>query len=93
MTHRIRCPTLPTAENLVGAIVYPTAIGVAGRVLKPQSPRAYEEVGYSSDDKSGLAIGWRRFGDPRTGENFVAYESVFGADVISPKTLVRIVSA
>ncbi len=86
------CPTLPSDGALTGAIAHPTCMGVAGRLLTPQSPHAYEEIGSVVDDASGLAIGFRRFGDAGTGENFLAYEALFGADVVSGKALVRIIS-
>lgn len=89
----VDCPTLPTTANLVGAIAHPTCMGVAGRLLKAQSPKAYEEIGSVTDDASGLTIGFRRFGVAGTGENFLAYEALFGADVVSGSALVRVVKA
>lgn len=88
----INAPTLPGANDLVGAIAHPQCLAVAGRLLKAQSVAAYDELGYSSDDASGLAIGWRRFGDPATGENYYAGEALFGVEALNGNALVRIVS-
>jgi len=63
----INAPTLPTTGNLVGAIAHPQSMAVAGRLLKAQSTAAYDEIGYSSDDNSGLAIGWGGVGGPENG--------------------------
>lgn len=89
----IDCPTLQTTANLVGAIAHPQSIGVAGRLLKPQSAKCYDEIGYSVDEASGLAIGWRRYGAPATGTNHYAGEALFGAEKIDGNALVRIISA
>jgi len=86
----ISAPTLPTTANLVGAIAHPQCMAVAGRLLKAQSTAAYDEIGYSSDDSSGLAIGWRRFGDPKTGTNYYAGEALFGVEKLNGNALVRI---
>lgn len=89
----ISAPTLPSTGNLVGAIAHPQSMAVAGRLLKANSTASYDELGYSSDDASGLAIGWRRFGDPETGTNYYAGEALFGVEKLNGNALVRIVSA
>ncbi len=89
----IDCPSLPNTGNLVGAIVHPSAIGIAGRILRANSPEAYSEVGYSVDEASGLPIGWRRFGNAATGQSHYAAEALFGAATLSGKGIVRILGA
>lgn len=83
--------TTDEGENLVGALVPTNAIAIAGRYLKPQSK--YDEAGTATDESTGLTIGFRRFGDLKTGENYLAGEILFGAKLIQPTKIVRLVSA
>lgn len=80
-------------ENLVGAIIHKEAIAVAGRPLPPQSRSAYEETGIQTDPGSGLSIGFRRFGDPKTGRNYIAGEAIMGVKPLQGTKAIRIVSA
>ena len=79
-------------EKLVGALVVRDSIAVAGRYLEPGTKDSYAEVGKVSDEKSGLTLGIRRFGDPKTGENYLSGEALFGAKLLQPTKIVRLVS-
>lgn len=80
------------AEKLVGALVPEDALVVAGRTIEVQSPKNYQEVGYTTDEASGLTLGLRRFGDPRTGENYATVEALFGASLVQSSKCIRLVS-
>ena len=84
--------TTASGENLVGALVPEDSIVVAGRTIEVQSPRVYQEVGYTTDEASGLTLGLRRFGDPKTGENFASVEALFGAALVQAPKIIRLVS-
>ena len=80
------------AENLNGAIVHRDAIGYAGAPLYPQSTAVLEEHGLETDPESGLVIGIRRWGDAKSGKNYMTAEALFGAKLLQPKKIVRLVS-
>ncbi len=90
-----RCNALSTAsgENLVGAIVHQDAIGYGGAPLMPQSTNILEEFGMITDPESGLTIGMRRFGEAKSGKNYIAAEALFGSKLLQPTKAVRLVSA
>lgn len=79
-------------EKLVGALVVRDSIAVANRYLEPGTKSCYDEVGKVSDEKSGFTLGMRRFGDPRTGESFMTGTALFGAKLLQPTKIVRLVS-
>ena len=84
---------LLASDNLIGAIVPRNAIGIAGRVLPILNPRLYEEVGTVSDEKSGLTLQFRRGGAWQTDASVMTCEALFGATLLQPTKIVRIVSA
>lgn len=79
-------------EKLVGALVVRDSIAVAGRYLEPGTKSCYDEVGKVSDEKSGLTLGIRRFADPKTGDSYLTGEALFGARLLQPTKIVRLVS-
>lgn len=91
----IMCSTdLDTAatEKLNGALIHEDALGIASRVLHCD-PTAYAEVGVKADEASNVAIQFRRFADPATGDNSIAGTVIFGAALLQPGKVLRIVSA
>ena len=80
------------SENLIGAIVPRNAIGVAGRILPVVNPKLYEEVGTVTDEHSGLTLQFRRTGDQATDRAVMTCEALFGASLLQPTKIVRIVS-
>lgn len=81
-------PNLPEGVN--GAIICDTAIGVASRYLFPGTEGAYPEAWAATDD-SGFTIGYRRFMDLGTGSNKFAGDCLFGAKILQPSKIVRLV--
>jgi len=79
--------------NLLGAIIPETAIAVGSRTIEIVDPELYRDLGTSSDPASGLVLQWRRGGDWRTGDTVATCESLFGAKLIQPTKIVRLVSA
>lgn len=79
-------------ENLVGALIPSTSIAIASRILEIQNPKLYEEIGTTTDDKSELTIQFRRGGDWRTGDSVATAECLFGAKLIQPTRIVRLVT-
>lgn len=78
--HIFRCPTLTTN----GAVVHCDAIGYGGALLEPQSKTILEEFGYVQDEATGLSIGIRRFGEAKSGKNYIVGECLFGAKLVQP---------
>ncbi len=84
---------LPKGENLNGVLVHKAAIGIAGRTLQPQSTKSLEEFATVVDPASGLALGFRRFGEAADGDNYIAGEALFGRGILQADKAVRLVSA
>ncbi len=82
-------PNLP--EGVDGAIICDTAVGVASRYLFPGTEGAYPQA-WSATDESGFTIGYRRFMDLATGSNKFAGDVLFGAKILQPSKIVRLVS-
>lgn len=80
-------------ENLVGALIPSSAIAVASRTLNVQNPKLYAEIGTVTDEKSGLVLQMRRGGDWTTGDTVATVECLFGAKLVMPTKVVRLVSA
>lgn len=85
--------TTVAGGNLRGAIVPANAIGLAGRVVPVLNPQEYQEVGTVTDDLSGLVIGFRRGGDWKTDVSDLTGECLFGAKLLQPTKIVRLVSS
>lgn len=77
-------------EGTVGAVIADSAIGVASRWLAPGTEGAYPEV-WSATDEDGFTIGYRRFMDLCTGSNKFAADVLFGAKILQPSKIVRLV--
>lgn len=80
-------------ENLVGFAVHPSAMAIAIRPLKPQAPGEYLETRIVSDEKSGIALGYRRHYAPGKGTHYCTFEAVYGAVAAVPAGLARLVTA
>ena len=79
---------LPEGTN--GAIICDSAIGVASRYVYPGTEGAYPEA-WSATDEDGFTIGYRRFMDLCTGSNKFAADVLFGAKILQPTKIVRLV--
>lgn len=73
-----------------GALVAEDALVIAGRTIEVQSPRVYQEVGYTTDEDSGLTLGIRRGADWATGMNAATVEALFGAALVQPAKAVKL---
>jgi hypothetical protein len=80
-------------ENLVGAIIPRNAIGVAGRTVPILNPHLVIDSGTVTDEGSGLTLTFRRIGDANTDRTAMTGEALFGAKLLQPTKIVRIVSA
>lgn len=80
------------SDNLIAALVPRNALGIAGRVLPVLNPKQYEEIGTTTDEKSGLTLQFRRGGDWKTDSSVMTAEALFGAKLLQPTKIVRIVS-
>lgn len=76
-----------------GYIVQEDALVIAGRTIEVQSPKVYEEVGYTTDEDSGLTLGFRRHGDPATGLNYATVEALFGFGVVQPAAILKLAAS
>lgn len=81
-------PNLPEGVN--GAVICDTAVGVASRYLFPGTEGAYPQAWAATDD-SGFTIGYRRFMDLAMGSNKFAADCLFGAKLLQPSKIVRLV--
>ena len=79
-------------QNLVGVIVPRNAVGIAGRVLPVLNPKLYDEVGTVTDEHSGLTMQFRRGGAWETDRSVMTCEALFGAKLLQPTKIVRVVS-
>lgn len=85
---------LPTeGGNQVGALIPATSMAAASRILPILNPKLYEEIGVTTDEKSGLAVQMRRGGDWTTGDSVATAECLFGTKLIQPTKIVRLVKA
>lgn len=83
-------PNLPEGTN--GAIICETAVGIASRYLFAGTEGAYPQA-WSATDDSGFTIGYRRFMDLNMGVNKFAGDVLFGAKILQPTKIVRLVTA
>lgn len=81
-------PGLP--EGVEGYIVDANSVGVAARYVQPQTG-AYPAAWQTSDPNSGFPIGFRAFQNLCTGARNLAGEVLFGAKVIRPKGVIKLV--
>ena len=84
---------MPNAGNQIGALIPATSIAVAARILPVLNPKLYDEVGVTTDEKSGLAVQLRRAGNVATDDSVGTVECLLSARLIQPTKIVRIVSA
>jgi hypothetical protein len=80
-------------EGTIGAIVPRNALGVAGRIIPIVNTHLYTETGTVTDENSGLTIQFRKAGDANTDRAVLTGEALFGAKLLQPTKIVRIVSA
>lgn len=80
-------------SGLRAALVPVNALGVAARTIPVLNANLFTEVGTVSDEKSGLVIQFRRGGDWKTDTTTLTAEALFGAKLLQPTKIVRIVSA
>lgn len=78
-------------EGTQGAVICDSAIGVASRYLAPGTEGAYPEAWAATDD-DGFTLGYRRFMDLNTGTNKFAGDVLFGAKILQPSKIVRLVA-
>lgn len=76
----------------VGALIPDNSIAIASRVKEIQNAHLYQEVGTTTDDKSGLVVQMRRGGDWTTGDAVATAECLFGVKLIQPTKVVRLVA-
>lgn len=77
-------------EGNKGAIICDTAVGIASRYLFPGTEGAYPEA-WKATDGDGFTIGYRRFMNLNTGTNMFAADVLFGAKILQPSKIVRLV--
>lgn len=79
-------------QDWYGALVDVNSIGIASRYLAPMAG-AYVDAWKATDPNSGLTLGFRSFQNLCTGKRMLDAECLFGAKIIRPTGLVKIVSA
>lgn len=76
----------------IGALIPATSMAVASRILPVLNPKLYDEVGVTTDEKSGLAVQLRRAGDVSTDDSVATAEVLFSAKLVQPTKIVRLVT-
>lgn len=79
---------LPTGNK--GCIILDEAMGIASKYLAPMTPDAYPEA-WGITDESGLTMGARRFMDLNKGTNNFSMDVLFGAKLLQPNKVIRLV--
>ena len=74
-----------------GCIILDEAMGIASKYLAPMTPDAYPEAWPITDEESGMTIGARRFMDLNKGTNNFAMDVLFGAKLLQPNKVIRLV--
>lgn len=77
-------------DGTVGAVILDEAIGVASKYLAPMTPEAYPEA-WSATSDEGFTIGFRRFMDLASGTNKFAVDALYGAKLLQPTKVIRLV--
>ena len=77
--------------NQIGALIPATSMAIASRILPVLNPKLYDEVGVTTDEKSGLAVQLRRAGNVSTDDSVATAEVLFSAKLIQPTKIVRLV--
>lgn len=78
-------------EGTDGAIICDSSVGVACRYLAPGTEGAYPEA-WPATDEDGFTLGFRRFMDLNSGSNKFAGDVLFGAKILQPTKIVRLVA-
>ena len=88
-------PTALTNENTGAMVVVPSALAIAVRPVVPQSAasQAGVEFATATDPATGLTLGYRRFYNSATGQQWAGFEVLFGVTAVQAAGAVRIVSA
>jgi len=79
-------------EHLEGLLVYPSALAIAMRYLKPESPEVYTRVDRYTDPETGITVGVREFYETQTGHRYMVFECNYGRDKGLEEACVRVVS-
>ena len=77
-------------ENAKGAIILDEAMGIASKYLAPITEGAYPEA-WAITTESGFTLGARRFMNLNTGSDIFAMDALFGAKLLQPNKVVRLV--
>lgn len=73
-----------------GAIILDEAMGIASKYLAPMTAEAYPEA-WAMTDESGFTLGARRFMDLSKGSDIFAMDCLYGAKLLQPNRVVRLV--
>lgn len=84
----VKTSNLP--DDAKGAIILDEAMGVASKYLAPATADAYPEA-YALRDESGFTLGARRFMDLNKGYDIFAMDCLFGAKLLQPTKVIRLV--
>lgn len=77
-------------DGTYGAVILDEAMGCASKYLAPMTPDAYPEA-WSATSDEGFTIGFRRFMDLNTGANKFAVDCLYGAKLLQPSKVIRLV--
>ena len=77
-------------ESAKGAIILDEAMGIASKYLAPMTESAYPEA-WAITTESGFTLGARRFMNLNTGSDIFAMDALFGAKLLQPNKVVRLV--
>ncbi len=78
------------ADGVRGFIAADSSLALASRYLEPMTPDAYPQT-WKAVDEDGFTLGFRRFMDLGKGYDIMACNCLFGATVVQPNKIVRLV--
>ena len=82
---------LSTDGGQIGAIIPETSIAIASRLPGVLNPHLYQNLGTATDDASGMVFQFRQGGDWMTDNTVASVDCIFGAKLVQPTKIVRIV--
>ena len=84
---------LPDDNGQIGAIIPETSIAIASRLPGVLNPHLYQNLGTATDDASGMVFQFRQGGDWKTDNTVASVDCIFGAKLVQPTKIVRIVES
>ena len=80
---------IPDSLSADGFIIAKDAIAIANRYLPSYTEGTYSQT-WKAVTEEGFNVGYRQFGNPSTGMNVLAADVLFGATIVQPSKIVKL---